>query len=78
MILWIRLWIIFIIISLLHTNKDGDTALHYGAYNGDRHNGDRHNGDRDVVGLLLEAGADINAKNNVSISITCIYQQIII
>ena len=46
--------------------KFGETALHYGA------------GDIDVVGVLLQAGADIHAKNNVSICITCIYKQIII
>ena len=44
------------------------TALHYGA----------SKGHIDVVGLLLEAGADINTKDNVSICITCIYKQIII
>ena len=44
------------------------TALHNGA----------RNGYMDVVGLLLEAGADIHAKNNVSICITCIHKQIII
>ena len=60
--------IIAIIISLLYTYKVGMTALHIGAVYGRR----------DVVGLLLEAGADINAKNNVSICITCIYKQIII
>ena len=32
----------------------------------------------DVVGVLVEAGADINAKDIVSIGITCIYKQIII
>jgi len=44
------------------------TALHYGAMNGHI----------DVVGVLLQAGADINAKDDVSICITCIYKQIII
>ena len=56
------------IISLLYTYKVGDTALHLGAINGHI----------DVVGVLLEAGADINAETNVSICITCIYKQIII
>ena len=44
------------------------TALHYGAINGHI----------DVVGLLLEAEADLNSKVNVSICVTCIYKQIII
>jgi len=44
------------------------TALHMGAANGDNA----------VVGLLLEAGSDIHAKDNVSICTTCIYKQIII
>jgi len=44
------------------------TALHYGAAKGRK----------DAVGLLLDAGADINAKDNESICITCIYNQIII
>ena len=52
----------------MYTYKDGYTALHIGAINGYK----------DVVGLLLEAGADIHAKDNVSICITCIYNQIII
>jgi len=68
MILWISCKIIAIIISLLYTYKFGETALHYGA----------RYGHIDVVGVLLQAGADIHAKNNVSICITCIYKQIII
>ena len=44
------------------------TALHYGAIRGSI----------DVVGVLLQAGADMHAKDNVSICITCIYKQIII
>ena len=52
----------------MYTYKDGWTALHIAAMRG-------HN---DVVGLLLEAGSDIHAKDNVSICITCIYKQIII
>jgi len=53
---------------LLYTYKYGNTALHCGA----------DNGNKDVVGLLLEAGADIHAKDNVSICITCMYKYIII
>ena len=52
----------------MYTYKDDYTALHHGAYYGNK----------DVVGLLLEAGADIHAKDNVSICITCIYNQVII
>ena len=52
----------------MYTYKNGYTALHLGA--------DR--GHIDVVGVLLQAGADINAKDHVSICITCIYKQIII
>ena len=44
------------------------TALHSGAVYGHI----------DVVGLLVQAGADIHAKDNVSICITCIYKQVII
>ena len=40
------------------------TALHFGAINGHI----------DVVGVLVEAGADIHAKDNVSICITCMYK----
>ena len=60
--------IIAIIISLLYTYKWGLTALHFAAIEG-------HNA---VVELLLEAGSDIHAKDDVSICITCIYKQIII
>ena len=52
----------------MYTYKDDWTALHHGAIDGHK----------DVVGLLLEAGADIHAKDNVSICITCICNQIII
>ena len=41
-------------------------------------NNDNTNGHIDVVGVLVEAGADINAETNVSICITCIYKQITI
>ena len=54
--------------SLLYTYKDGWTALHFGA----------RNGNNAIVEVLLEAGSDIHAKDNVSICITCIYKQIII
>ena len=52
----------------MYTYKIGMTALHFGALNGYI----------DVVGVLLQAGADIHAKINVSICITCIYKQIVI
>ena len=67
--MWIRsLKITAVIISLLYTYKIGYTALHWGT----------HNGYNAVVGLLLEAGADINAKSRVSTCRTCKYKQIII
>ena len=52
----------------MYTYKDGSTALHLAAYNGHLA----------VVTLLLEAGASINAKDNVSTLIACMYKQTII
>ena len=39
----------------MYTYKNGTTALHLGG----------GNGHKDVVGVLVEAGADINSKTNV-------------
>ena len=47
---------IFIIIQLSHWYQDGMTALHNAAYKGHL----------EVVSLLLDRGANIEATNNVS------------